>query len=535
MNDNFIKVLVVDDEENTRKLIKKCVDWDELGINIAGEASSGQEALDMLENVNYDIVITDIRMQFMDGLEFSKKASERYPHIKIIVLTAYEEFEYAKQGIKIGINDFLLKPIKRSELRESVASVKNKIETERISRAQYIKLKKRLEENFPYLKEKFLNDLIQRSYSSKDIVDKLLYFSVESLSKYVQIALIGISHINSEKSKSEEDDVLLDLACAEIVKKYFEDYKDVYVIIDNSRNIVILNSNPKVDIIFSCEHIKDLLINRLKCYVCVGIGNAYKDLKSINKSYKEAFEALNYRVVYGKNEVICFSDMSIASQGVDIMNEEINQLSFYIKAGIDDKTIDIIDKIFKDDCASKNYNIGQARVLSINIVTMLFNSITELGLDYEHMLESKDFPYNLILKIDSIDEMKEYLIKLILNAIKSIKGARAKKVNKVFIEMVEYIQKNISDPELSLSSVANKFYLNRSYLCRVFKQEIGYSFIEYLTKIRIEKAIELFKKTDLRTYEICEKIGVHDPNYFGKCFKKYTGISISDFKKTQMI
>ena len=535
MNNNFIKILIVDDEENTRNLIKRCIDWDELRIQIAGEASSGQEALDMLENINPDIILTDIRMQFMDGLEFSKKATERYPHIKIIVLTAYEEFEYAKQGIKIGINDFLLKPIKRSELRESVESLKNKIETERMSRAEYMKLKERLSENFSYLKEKFLNDLIQRSNSSEDIIDKLLYFSVESISKYIQIALIGTSHIDNEESKSEEEAVLLDLACAEIVKKYFQDYKDVYVIIDNSRKIVILNSNPKIDIIFSCEHIKDLLINRLNCYVCVGIGNAYKDLKNIKKSYREAFEALNYKVVYGKNQVIYFNDMSIESQGLDVKNEEINELGFYIKAGIDEKVIAIIDKIFKDIDTTKNYNIGQVRVLSINIVTMVFNSITELGLDYEQMLESKDFPYNSILKIDTVTEMRDYLIRFVLNAIKSIKGARAKKVNKVYIEIVEYIQKNISDSELSLSSIANKFYLNPSYLCRVFKQEIGQSFIEYLTKIRIEKAIELFKKTDLRNYEVCEKIGVPDPNYFGKCFKKYTGISVSDFKKTQII
>lgn len=277
MNNNFIKILIVDDEENTRNLIKKCINWDELGIYIAGEASSGQEALDMLESFNSDIIITDIRMQFMDGLELSKKVAERYPHIKIIVLTAYEEFEYAQQGIKIGIDDYLLKPIKRSELRKSVESLKNKIETERMSQAEYIKLKERPAENFSYL------------------------------------------------------------------------------------------------------------------------------------------------------------------------NEETNKSDFYIK------------------------------------------------------------------------------------------GDRSKKVNKVCIEIVEYIQKNIADPELSLSSIANKFYLNPSYLCRVFKQEIGQSFIEYLTKIRIEKAIELLRETDLRNYEVCEKIGVLDPNYFGKCFKKYTGISVSDFKKTQMI
>lgn len=533
MDANLLRVLIVDDEENTRNLIKICIDWSEIGIEIVGEASSGTEALDYLENNNIDIIITDIQMPFMDGLEFSSIVVERYPHVKIIVLTAYEEFEYAKKGIKIGISDFLLKPIKRQDLRKAVVDLENEIQAERISINEYSKLKAQLSENFNYIKEKFLNDLLQKSHLSDNIKDKLIYFSIESLLNHIQIALISIYPCDIDMDVREEKRVLLDLACVEIVKRYFKNNMDVNIFIDNSRRIVILNSNPAIDVIHCCEQIKDLVINGLKCQICIGIGNIYNDFKSIKKSYKEAYEALKYKVVYGKNHVVCFSDINISNKNLDVKIDEINEIGFYVKAGIEEKSVDIIEKIFNDLTIIGNYNLEQIRVISVNIATIILNSITELGLNYDDILESSNLPYNYVLRIDNIPEMKEYLNKFVLCVIKAIKGARAKKTNKNLTDIIQYLQENISNSELSLSSVANEFYFNSSYLSRIFKLEIGHTFVEYLTMIRIEKAMVLFKETGLKAYEIGESIGIPDPNYFGKCFKKYTSMSVNDYKKIE--
>ena len=130
MSDQLLRVMLVDDEENERNLLRICINWNEIGMEIAGEASSAREALDSLEEINPDIIITDIRMPFMDGLEFSKIVVETYPYIKVMVLTAHEEFEYAKEGIKVGVADFLLKPIKRVEIKNALVNLKNKIESE---------------------------------------------------------------------------------------------------------------------------------------------------------------------------------------------------------------------------------------------------------------------------------------------------------------------------------------------------------------------------------------------------------------------
>jgi two-component system, response regulator YesN len=531
MDNNLLKVMLVDDEENVRNLLKSCIDWNEAGMEISGEASSSREALDLLEEFSPDIIITDIRMPFMDGLEFSSIVAERYPYIKIVVLTAYEEFEYAKKGIKVGISDFLLKPIKRTELKNSLSQLRNKIEAERMNRNEYAKFRKQLQENFSFLKEKFLNDLLQSRYTIDEISDKIQYFRVQSLENHIQVAMVSSEQADSNIGGNEEERVLLDLACMEVIKQYFRDDAEVNIFIDNSRRIVVLNSSPDVDVLLSCEQIKALIINRLKCFVSIGIGNIYNELKSIKKSYKEACEALDYKVVYGKNQVVSFNDINITNRNSDIKIDEINEIGFYVKAGVEEKAIEIVRKIFNDFHIDKNNSIEQIRVLSVNIVTSILNSVTELGLNFDEIFETKILPYNNVLKIDTIPEMKEYLNELLLSVIKSVKSARCRKTNKLFIGIKDYMQDNISDSNLSLSVVANAFFLNSSYLSRIFKQETGQTFVEYMTTIRMEIALRMLKETDLRAYEVAEKIGIPDPNYFGKCFKKYSGLSVFDYRK----
>jgi two-component system response regulator YesN len=532
MRDCVLKVLLVDDEENVRNLLKTCMNWEEIGLSVAGEASSGREALDILGEINPDIIITDIRMPSMDGLEFARIAAESCPQAKIIILTAYEEFEYAKKSIKIGIADFLLKPVKRADLRNALLALSRKIQDEKVGKEEYARLKERLAENFPYLKERFLYDLLHRSRPAHELMDRLVYFSAEGLLRHAQVALISPSPAAADRNMPEEENALLDMACMDIVRSYFENNAGVNILSDFIQGIVVLNSDPSVDILYACEQIKALIIHKLGCDVCIGIGNACDDFKSIAGSYKEACDALNYRVVYGKNQVICFNDITINNSNPDYRSDEIGELGFYVKAGFGENASEIIEKIFDGLIAAKSIHIDQIRVISVNIVTAVLNSISELGMGFEDIFSSKSLPYSYVLKIETIPEMKDYLKRLAASVTKAVNSARARKSNRVLGEIIDYIGTHISDPGLSLSGVAKAFYLNSSYLSRVFKQETGQTFVEHLTKTRIEKALELLNETDLKAYEIGDRIGIPDPNYFGKCFKKCTGMSVNDYKKT---
>jgi two-component system response regulator YesN len=178
MKDGFLRVLIVDDEYMVRGLLKRCIDWNEIGMEIIGEASGAQEALELTDKLSPDIIFTDICMPYIDGIELSRLVFEKYPNIKIVILTGYEEFEYAKKSLKLGIADFLLKPINDDEIRKSALDMKEKIEAERSHSNEYNRLKTLLEENRPYLKEKFLNEFIRGDMSEAEIFEKQAYFDL---------------------------------------------------------------------------------------------------------------------------------------------------------------------------------------------------------------------------------------------------------------------------------------------------------------------------------------------------------------------
>ena len=540
MNKVFLKVMLVDDEDNVRNLLRTCIDWKELGFEVAGEASSGSEALDMLEDTSPDVIITDIRMPYMDGLEFAGIVAQRYPHIKVVFLSAYDEFEYAQEGIKIGISDFLLKPIKRADLKDAMLTLREKIDEERLSNSEYIRLKERLAENFEYLKDRFMNELLQGSCTDEELMEKLHFFSLEGLSKYAQIALISIDFPDKLKAVKDTDGIdstaeqraLHDLDSVDIVSDYFSKVSGISIFFDNSHRLVILSSAPQLDIVQACEQIKALLMHRLECEVCIGIGRGYSEHNGIRRTYKEACEALNYKVVYGKNQVVRFSDIGINKESTEDKSDEIYEIGFYIKAGIQDRAVEIIEGIFDNLYTAKYNNVEQIQVLAVHIVTQILNAIAQLGMNIEDMVEKENLPYHYVLKIDTIPEMKEYLTNVAMRATETVKSARNKKTGRVLNDIIEYINENISKPDLSLTKVANGFFMNASYLSRVFKQEMGQTFVEYLTKARMELAIKLLLETDLLVYEVAEKTGIPDPNYFGKCFKRYTGMSVNDYKKS---
>jgi two-component system response regulator YesN len=521
--------MLVDDEENERNLLKVCINWAEIGMEIAGEASSGREALDLLDEINPDIIITDIRMPFMDGLEFSRIVVESYPYIKVVVLTAHEEFEYAKEGIKVGVADFLLKPIKRTEIKMALINLKNKIEEERLHKNEYDELRKQLEDSFPFLKEKFLNELLLSSIPIEEMQNKFSYFSVMDFGNHVQIALIEPDH--SEPNITEEKKVLLIMKCTEIVKQYFKEDESIEVFVDNSQRIVVLSGCREIELVECCEQIKAMIINRLKCYVSIGVGSVHKGIKDIKLSYKESYEALNHKVIYGKNHIFSFDDTGINKNDWSIKIDELNRIALAIKLVVEDKAIETVNGIFDEFCTQGLKSIEYIRITAINIITVVLNSITELGLNYSDVFEDMTLPYERVLNMDTVPEMKEYLVHMIKHIIELVGSIKTRKTHKVVDDIVGFLREYLSDPKLSLSGVAKEFHLNSSYLSRTFKQEIGYTFVEYLTKIRIEKACELFDTTDLMLYEVAEKVGIPDPNYFGKCFKKHVGMSVNDYKK----
>lgn len=538
MSEGLLKLLIVDDEHLVRCLLRNCINWNEIGYEIVGEAASGYEALELVERFNPDVIFTDINMPFMDGLEFGRLVYERDASVKIIILTGYEEFEYAKRSIKIGISDFLLKPINDDEIRKAAISMKVKIEAERNHRAEYNRIKKQLEENMPYLRERLLNEIIQNGFDSEDIQTRMDYFNIRISEDYVQAAAIEATPCETENVFNEEDRLFVKMQCHELVNKYFrDDGSAIHVFFDNSQNIIVLTDEKALDLAECLEDLRTMLINRLKCYICIGIGTPYAHRSRIKLSYKEAIHALNYKTIVGKNQIINYSDIIFSnSNQVDFQNAAFDSMAFYLKACMRKKAFELIEGAF---CAGGLNGgilpIDSIRVLASNIVSIILNVITEMEINLSDILsEGISQPFEEIFKIDTLPEMKRYLTHLTGDAIQAIQNKQNRKMHQVIEQAMDHIMQNLSDPGLSLSKIAKTYFVNMSYLSRIFKQETGHTFMEYLSRARMEKAVRLLKETNLKAYQVAEAVGIDNPHYFGICFKKFTGVSVSDFKKAEI-
>jgi two-component system response regulator YesN len=533
MCNKYLNVLLVDDEYLIRDLLKKCIDWKSLGMQIVSECSSAQEALDFIEQTVPDIIITDICMPFMDGIEFSEIVLEKYPHMKIIILTGYDDFEYAKNSVKIGITDFLLKPIDDDELTQILSKIKQKIEKEKAHQKEYSQLKKQLANYLPYIKEKFFNELLQNTLEDSELNDKLSYLQIPIIPDFFQISVIEPTPLSTPGTSTEEQKLLLRMQNMKMIKKYFNNQLYIHIFFDTSHRIVILNNNIQIDLADNCEKIKNAILHQQNCTVSIGIGNSYIHSKNIKSSYKEACYALNYKVIVGKNELIHYSDIDFLTQkNWQFDREELDAFSFYLKTGMKEKAVESLDCFFNTLQLGADITINPIRIISSNIISVLLNTLIEINIDISDVFEENTYPYEQIFKIDTLPDMKTYLKTLIDKVIAIIHKIHTNKTNSLISQIETYISDHSSDSDLTLAYVAKQFFLNPSYLSRIFKQEIGKTFSEYVLKVRMEQAITFYKETHLKTYEIAEKVGIPDPNYFSTCFKKYIGLSPTDYKRT---
>lgn len=532
MSSNTLKVMLVDDEYLIRERLIRSIEWEAHGMKVMAEASSGLEAIEKVQMNTPDIILVDICMPFMDGIEFSGIIAEKYPQIKIIILTGHSEFEYAKKSIKIGIEDFISKPINTNEINEVLEKVKYKIEQERLFLDQYEEAIENLKENLPYLKEKFFNELLVSDVSLKEVERKLSFFHLQMPQNYFQIALLEISD-EGDGEILEEKRLVFSIKGMNLVNNYIKNYDHIFCFIDNGGRIVLLSNNENICIEELCEVIKNMLLSCLNCNISVGVGNNYTDISHLQKSYSEALNALEYKVVEGKNQIICYDDICVSSNNsISFKCSDLDKLAFYLRAEMLDKAIDMVNTQLNFQNLNVSMVKGGIRIVSSTIISIILSVITSMEISYDEVFGSESNPYDYIFKVDNLPDIRLYLNEKLKKVVSLIKKVKADEISKAMEMILKYISDNIYKNDLSLKALSHKFFINYSYLSRKFKQETGSTFSEYITQLRMSMAVRIIKETDKKVYQVAEMVGIPDPHYFNICFKKYTNMSISEFRKS---
>ncbi len=527
-----LKLLIIDDEHLVRNLVKNCLDWVSMGFSIIGEASNAREGLDAVKRFKPDVIITDICMPDEDGIKLSKKIKEISPHSKIIVLTGYEEFEYAKESIKLGLDGFLLKPIDDEELMNVMMDLKARIHVETNKANELEELRKKINENLFYLRERFLNRLVHGDFLTEiEIQDQLEFLKIKTSSNNFQVAILEVEAYSNIHAYPEEASIVVIFQIMEIVQNRFNCYKGINIFYDNNHRIIILNSENEFDISKDCRQIIQISTNEINCALTIGISNWSKDLYNIPDCYDEAYEALRYRIIRGKNQLISINELDAGYQFNSKSRAKLDDdFKYYVRAAIEDqaiKTLNAYFSIFQHDDIPLSLKI-QAK--GCTLVSTLLMITSELNLSSTDIWEKA--PFQKIFQIDTLPAMKDHLILLTKKVMIAIQRVKEVKTVKLVDDVRDYLIKNFHLQTLSLTKVACSFNVNPSYLSRIFKKETGKGFIEYLSVLRMEEAVKLFRETDLRSYEIADKVGYDDPHYFNFCFKKFWKVSVSQFKKS---
>ena len=537
---NEIKVFLVEDEMVIRRGIKNSIDWEKEGYIFCGEASDGELAYPMIIKEKPDILITDIRMPFMDGLELCKLVKEELPNIKILILSGYDEFDYAKEAIRLGVTEYLLKPISSGKLLEALNGVSESIRREKEDKDLVRKYMEEMRENTEHEKQKFFEQMIAGNLSMADALETGKKYEMNLSAGMYNLLLFRFT-LGEENRKSGELLGEAEYAIKKLTERLeyvFEFQRDV----EGWAFLLMADNEEQMS-----ERVKELskdLEEIMKNYSTIayfgGIGQPVARLRELEESFREAERALAARFTMELNRIISVEDIRMA-QNVDTLDDieitsfgEIEKtrtmLEKFLNNGAEDEIDEFVD-VYINELPEENMKsvlMRQYIIMDAYIVMMSFCEKIE-GIEGEMQAQSEELK-NSMKTIQTLEEIKNYirmLLKKIIGVRDTISGRRYSDI----IEIAkDQIRKTYMSDEISLNTIAAEVGMSPSYFSSIFSKEMGKTFVEYLTEIRMDRAKELLMCSSMKTSEIGYEVGYKDPHYFSYIFKKTQNCTPKEFR-----
>ena len=530
------KIIIADDEDNVREGIRDSLKWSELGFELVGDFANGREVLQSFEQLQPDVVLTDINMPLMDGLDVTRYLYEHYPQTKIIILTGYDEFEYAQQALKLKVHDYILKPNTSDELSQILAKVKADLDDEHLKVEDLSKLKQQLRESLPLVRERFLNQLVIGELRGSKLEDKLSYLDIDLSGSHYVVAVIDVDdHGELQRFYPESESELLYFAVCNISGEIIAREKKGIVFQNNNETTIVILFGEEIEalrdkamLIF--EEINQSVREYLKFTVSIGIGDICSSLHKIHHSHKKASSALDYRFFLGKDRIIHIGDMEEQDKmSIPYDKRWERKLMTSLKSGTQLEISSIVEKII-ENLKESYLPMDRCYIHIQQIIVSILDMMEELEI-HETPYDSASSPLTEIYVLKTLDELEDWLKRYCLQTTSLILETRNNACKMQALRAEAYIKENYADTDMSMDRVCKYLVLSISYFSLIFKNHTGETFISYLTRIRVEKAKELLKCTDLKTYEIADRIGYADPHYFNLIFKKATGMTPTMYRK----
>ena len=536
---NLYRIILVDDEEEVRKGIIRKIDWEALGFQVVGDAENGQDALEKIEQLEPDVVMTDIRMPYMDGLTLTSWIRQKYPSVKVLIFSGFDDFEYAQKAIKLNVTEYILKPVNVEELTRILNRVRENLDQEIEQRRDVDRLRESYLSSLPILRELFLNDMVRGNMPAENIRQKLEEYKIDILGAEKWLTAV----INVENEASEETGLTLHQEKELIpisVKSLLEDNLKDYC------RFMAFNSAVGVTLIAAVDgerkqtSLIDLLgdigkeIKRiLQVTFTIGIGYFSRELEQLPAAYQSAVDALGYREIVGTGKTIYINDMEPVSRGkLQLETRDEADLIAVVKFGTREK-IEAAAKNFAARMEGARVHMRQLQVYQMSIINCLIRLMQQQDLELGAMFGTDEMYGKVIYGNMKPEEFASVITEVGCRMNEAMNRERDKTAKKVILEAKQYILDHYQDPELSVDVMCRQLHMSPAYFSTVFKRETGQTYIAYLTEVRLDKAVELLNTTDDKTYVIAQKVGYQEQNYFSYVFKKRFGISPTKFRGSQ--
>ena len=532
----MLKVFLVEDETVIREGLRDNIEWEEFGYKFVGEAADGEMALPLIRKTKPDVLITDIKMPFMDGLSLSKIVSSELPDTKIIIISGYDDFEYARQAIELGVEQYLLKPITRMNLKKVLADLREKIEQSNSAKDYQLQYSKEMHEYEQFERRRFFEDLLSGKMQVKDIYEEANKLSLELTAASYNLLFF---YIKEERKLDLEDAEELGIRQEEIL--YYFLRHPQYILFRQNTNtfgILVKGDNEVVEqytqkAISKISEACSLIEKQIQWYVAVG--EPVERLSLLADSAQNVNHYLAYRFFLPQIHVLTkevVDQYSNAQDGKTIDAVDYKQLNpeiikEFLYRGNENEVADFVESYLLGIAEALESRMFRDYII-LNIRFSVEGFLEETGIprqDYQEKLEQFHPDVNMTSK-----EVGSYFQGLLSMAMEFNKRKNEDQGKSVLSKVVEYIDQHYEQESLSLNDVAEYAEVSASYLSATFSQGMQVTFVEYVTQKRMEKAKKLLRTSTLSTGEISAQVGFKDPHYFSFVFKKTQGMSPREYR-----
>ncbi len=537
----MLRMLIAEDDRIILDGLSNCVDWHKLGITDIQTARNGKQALETALHFNPHLILSDIVMPKMDGVELANIISKKLPQCKMIFITGHWELEYCKSAFKNGVVDYILKPVDIEELENTVRKTLKDIQT-KISMDDFLKgTEIKLQQAMPLLKAKFFTSLLNGKITDEKYISERLSLLETGL------PLKGIYEVLSIYIDDDSDfygtgtalkkglfEVALSDKISEIIARHcsglcIEAQERQYscILCFNEDILDEQDLTPENVISDIAQEIQDTLLQQLGISVTIGVGQWVYSLQALHQSARSAEQRMHQRFYAGPGHIL-LADRATQQQDGAFSYHEIQKITDLLQASDINYAVtsinNLLDRLKTQDSANMGYSLG----ICAQIYAVLMGSMLEMTNFDSGILTEKCTDFNRILHAQTLDGARETLVELCTCIHNRLKESRETE-SETIVRIKKFVKNNYKE-KISVAQIADHVYLSLSYICLLFKQETGTTINQYITDLRIRESARLIRETDLRMIDISMEVGYNDEKYWARLFKNKMGMNPSEYK-----